>query len=90
MFRVSDKSIKQAGDFPIGMWTTPEVGYYGLTTEKAIEQVVPSPPPHNGFCFCVGFIEATFGHSLGPGAVSRDCSAEGTRGGWGTLRAHPP
>ena len=38
----------------------------------------------------VGFIEATFGHSLGPGAVSRDCSAKGTRGGWGTLRAHPP
>ena len=26
--------------------------------------------------YIVGFIEATFGHSLGPGAVSRDCSAD--------------
>ena len=27
-----------ASDFPIGMWTTPEVGYYGLTLAQALEK----------------------------------------------------
>jgi len=29
-------SVAKSDDFPIGMWTIPEIGYYGLTKEKAI------------------------------------------------------
>ena len=29
-------SVAASDDFPIGMWTIPEIGYYGLTKDKAI------------------------------------------------------
>lgn len=31
-------SVDKNDEFPIGMWTIPEVGYYGLTKQKAIEK----------------------------------------------------
>jgi len=38
MFGSSNKEIKVTKDFPIGMWTIPEIGYYGLTKDKALEK----------------------------------------------------
>ena len=31
-------SVAASDDFPIGMWTIPEIGYYGLTKKAAIEK----------------------------------------------------
>jgi len=36
MFNAGGAAVSD--DFPIGMWTIPEIGYYGLTKEKAIEK----------------------------------------------------
>jgi len=38
MFGSSNKQVQVAADFPIGMWTTPEIGYYGMTKAVAIEK----------------------------------------------------
>jgi pyruvate/2-oxoglutarate dehydrogenase complex dihydrolipoamide dehydrogenase (E3) component len=37
MFSGPNKVVEVADDFPIGMWTTPEVGYYGMTKQAAIK-----------------------------------------------------
>jgi len=38
MFGASNDAVDESSDeFPIGMWTIPEIGYYGMTKTKALE-----------------------------------------------------